>query len=97
MEPKTLSLAAVSWPGDGKEDCEEKVESRSRHGVRRLLRPECVETPLPCWLRLGWSEDLKSEAWEEILCRELELVPREEYELAAELKPLGRLLSGPGV
>ena len=105
MEPNPLWLPAVSWewPGDGREDWEEKAERRSRHGVRRLLRPECEETPLPCWLRLRWSEpgpepeDLRSEAWEENLCLELELVPREEKELAAELNPLGLLLSGPGV
>ena len=96
MEPKTLCLRAVSWPGpgEGREDWLEKVERRSRHGVRRLLRPEWVDTQLPCWLRLRWSEP---EAWEETLCLELELVPREEKELAAELKPLGLLLSGPGV
>ena len=103
VDPKTFCLPVGSWPEEGREDWEEKVERRSRHGVRRLLRPEWVDTQLPCWLRLGWSEpgpepdDLKSEAWEEILCRELELVPREEKELAAELKPLGLLLSKTGV
>ena len=91
VDPKTFCLPVGSWPEEGREDWEEKVERRSRHGVRRLLRPEWVDTQLPCWLRLGWS-------WLETLCRELELpVPREEKELAAELKPLGRLLTGPGV
>ena len=76
--------------GDWSEVWDENADMRSLQGVLRLLRLDTVDTVLAWWLNVWCSPEPPVDSLS--LYLELQLLPRDEKELAAELNPLRCLL-----